>query len=121
MLESHTSALTPRLEVRSPTELDRPRFVELSWMITLQTGLGPFGMMDRMGLGVVHHIATLLGAHDSARYLDDEFIRQGHLGVASGKGFYSYPHPAFAQLDFTRRGPGPRSPTQVPPLTGGRA
>jgi RimJ/RimL family protein N-acetyltransferase len=29
MLESLTSALTPRLEVRCPTELDRPRFVEL--------------------------------------------------------------------------------------------
>jgi RimJ/RimL family protein N-acetyltransferase len=29
MLESHTGALTPRLEVRCPTELDRPRFIEL--------------------------------------------------------------------------------------------
>jgi RimJ/RimL family protein N-acetyltransferase len=29
MRESHNSALTPRLEVRCPTELDRPRFVEL--------------------------------------------------------------------------------------------
>jgi RimJ/RimL family protein N-acetyltransferase len=29
MPESHTSALTPRLEVRRPTEQDRPRFVEL--------------------------------------------------------------------------------------------
>ena len=29
MLESHNSALTPRLDVRCPTELDRPRFVEL--------------------------------------------------------------------------------------------
>jgi hypothetical protein len=29
MLEPHTSALTPRLEVRCPTERDRPRFVEL--------------------------------------------------------------------------------------------
>jgi RimJ/RimL family protein N-acetyltransferase len=29
MLESHNRALTPRLEVRCPTELDRPRFVEL--------------------------------------------------------------------------------------------
>ena len=28
MVGSHTSALTPRLEVRCPTELDRPRFVE---------------------------------------------------------------------------------------------
>lgn len=29
VLESHDGALTPRLEVRCPTELDRPRFVEL--------------------------------------------------------------------------------------------
>ena len=29
MLESHNSALTPRLDVRCPTEPDRPRFVEL--------------------------------------------------------------------------------------------
>lgn len=29
MPESHTSALTPRLELRRPTEQDRPRFVEL--------------------------------------------------------------------------------------------
>jgi RimJ/RimL family protein N-acetyltransferase len=29
MLESHTSALTPRLELRRLTERDRPRFVEL--------------------------------------------------------------------------------------------
>jgi len=69
-------------------------------MITLQTGLGPFGMMDRMGLGVVHHVATLLGAHDSARYVDEQFVQQGHLGVASGQGFYSYPEPAFSQPGF---------------------
>jgi RimJ/RimL family protein N-acetyltransferase len=29
MPESHSSALTPRLDVSFPTELDRPRFVEL--------------------------------------------------------------------------------------------
>lgn len=29
MLEPRSSALTPRLEVRCPSELDRPRFVEL--------------------------------------------------------------------------------------------
>jgi 3-hydroxyacyl-CoA dehydrogenase, C-terminal domain/Pyridine nucleotide-disulphide oxidoreductase len=86
------------LQVRGVSDFES---IDRTWMITLQTGLGPFGMMDRMGLGVVQHVATLLGAHDSARYLDDEFIRQGHLGVASGQGFYSYPNPAFAQPDFT--------------------
>ena len=86
------------LQVRGVSDFES---IDRTWMITLQTGLGPFGMMDRMGLGVVHHVATLLGAHDSANYLDDEFIRQGHLGVASGRGFYSYPDPAFAEPDFT--------------------
>ena len=79
--------------------------IDRTWMITLQSDIGPCGMMDRMGLGVVYHVATLIGegtpghpALASARYIDEEFIQRGHLGVASGQGFYSYPHPAFAQL-----------------------
>ena len=81
--------------------------IDRTWMITLQTGMGPCGMMDRMGLGVVHHVATLIGetnpdseALEYARYLDEQFIQPGHLGVTSGQGFYSYPNPAFAQPDF---------------------
>jgi len=80
--------------------------IDRTWMITVSSGIGPFGMMDRMGLGVVHHVAELLAAHDTgaaeyARYLDERFIQQGHLGVASGQGFYRYPDPAYAQPGFT--------------------
>ena len=64
-------------------------------------------MMDRMGLGVVHHVAKLIGdttpdpqALESARYLDVEFIQKGHLGVATGQGFYSYPDPVYSQPGF---------------------
>ena len=32
--------------------------IDRTWMITLRSGMGPFGMMDRMGLGVVHHVAS---------------------------------------------------------------
>ena len=71
--------------------------IDRTWMITLQTELGPFGMMDRMGLGVVHHVATLVGATESARYLDEHFIQNGHLGVAAGQGFYRYASPAFTR------------------------
>ena len=71
-----------------------------TWMITLPTGLGPFGMIDRMGLGVVHHVAQLIPAPESARYLDEHFIQKGHVGVASGEGFYRYPDPAYAQPAF---------------------
>jgi len=81
--------------------------IDRTWMITMQTGIGPFGMMDRMGLGVVHHVATLIAetspntqARESARYLEERFIQKGHLGAASGQGFYSYPNPAFAQPTF---------------------
>jgi 3-hydroxyacyl-CoA dehydrogenase len=81
--------------------------IDRTWMITMRTGLGPCGMMDRMGLGVVHHVAKLIGETDSneqalesARYLDEQFIQLGHVGVASGQGFYSYPDPAFAEPGF---------------------
>jgi 3-hydroxyacyl-CoA dehydrogenase len=81
--------------------------IDRTWMITLQTGMGPCGMMDRMGLGVVHHVAQLLDeatanrqATEYARYIDEQFIQKGHLGVATGQGFYSYPNPAFGQPGF---------------------
>ena len=81
--------------------------IDRTWMITLQTGMGPCGMMDRMGLGVVYHVAKLIGetapntqALEYARYIDEHFIQKGRLGVASGQGFYIYPDPAFAQPGF---------------------
>ena len=81
--------------------------IDRTWMITLQSGMGPCGMMDRMGLGVVYHVAKLIGettpnteALESARYLDEHFIEKGRLGVSSGEGFYRYPNPAFDQPGF---------------------
>ncbi len=83
--------------------------IDRTWMITLQSDMGPCGMMDRMGLGVVYHVAKLIGesntntqALEYARYVDEHFIRKGHLGVASGQGFYTYPNPDFAQPGFTK-------------------
>ena len=92
-------------------EVSDVQSIDRTWMITMQSGMGPFGMMDRMGLGVVHHVAKLLGettpntqALESARYLDEHFIQKGFLGVASGQGFYRYPNPAFepARLHLRR-------------------
>jgi 3-hydroxybutyryl-CoA dehydrogenase len=74
--------------------------IDRTWMITLQSPRGPFGMIDHMGLGVVHHVAELIGAGESARYLDEHFIQQGLLGVTSGEGFYRYPNPAYQQPGF---------------------
>jgi hypothetical protein len=54
-------------------------------MIALQTGLGPCGMMDRMGIGVGESTPNTQ-ALEYARYIDEHFIQKGHLGVASGQG-----------------------------------
>jgi 3-hydroxybutyryl-CoA dehydrogenase len=90
------------LEVRGVSDFQS---IDRTWMITLRAPVGPFGQMDRMGLGVVYHVANLVGETDpqalaSARYLDEHFIRSGRLGVASGEGFYRYPNPAYAQPGF---------------------
>ena len=83
--------------------------IDRTWMITMRSGIGPCGMMDRMGLGVVYHVAKLIGettpnteALEYAAYLDEHFIQKGllGLGVASGEGFYRYPNPAFDQPGF---------------------
>lgn len=81
--------------------------IDRTWMIALRTDLGPGGMMDRMGLGVVHHVAKSIAestpnsrAVEYARYLEERYIRQERLGVSSGQGFYSYPEPAFARPGF---------------------
>ena len=81
--------------------------IDRTWMITMQSSMGPCGMMDRMGLGIVYHVAKLIGettpntrALESARYLDEGFIQKGRLGAASGQGFYNYPNPSYAQPGF---------------------
>jgi 3-hydroxybutyryl-CoA dehydrogenase len=80
--------------------------IDRTWMITLQSGIGPCGMMDRMGFGVVYHVAKLLAeipnsqALEYARYLDEHFIQKGRLGVGDRPRLYSYPNPAFAQPGF---------------------
>ena len=66
--------------------------IDRTWMITLQSGIGPCGMMDRMGLGVVHHVAKLLGethpqALEYSRYIDEHFIQKGRLGVPAARAF----------------------------------
>jgi 3-hydroxybutyryl-CoA dehydrogenase len=79
--------------------------IDRTWMIALGSNIGPCGMMDRMGLGVVQHVARLVddaNHHDTgyARYLDERFIRLGHLGAATGQGFYEYPSPSYARPGF---------------------
>lgn len=77
-----------------PEEIDR------AWMLDWGTPIGPCGLMDIVGLDVVRDIETVY--HEASGDPSDrppEFlermIERGELGVKTGKGFYSYPSPAF--------------------------
>ncbi len=89
--------------VNTPQDFDR------IWMMALKTRVGPFGLMDMVGLDVVLAIeeryAKLSGQDDD---LPPRFLRamveRGELGVKSGRGFYAYPDPQYKRPGFLERG-----------------
>ncbi len=86
--------------------------VDRAFMLLEGTPYGPFGWLDSNGLDTIWHVMESgakisgdPGAQEFADMFKREYIDKGWLGVKSGKGFYSYPNPAFLQPDFLR-GPG---------------
>jgi 3-hydroxybutyryl-CoA dehydrogenase len=83
------------------------RDVDRAWMVFTRMREGPFGLMDKVGLDVVYGIETVY-YHDSNDPKDKPpdallaMIKRGELGVKSGKGFYTYPDPEFAQPAFLK-------------------
>ena len=74
--------------------------VDRAWMIAVGTPAGPFGLMDMVGLDVVRDIEMVYyresgDASDAPPQLLLDKIARGELGAKTGKGFYTYPHPAF--------------------------
>jgi 3-hydroxybutyryl-CoA dehydrogenase len=81
--------------------------VDRSVMLTLGTDCGPFGRLDLVGLDTVWHImqsdAKLSDDPRDQALADDfkrEFIDKGWLGLKSGRGFYTYPNPAWSRPGF---------------------
>ena len=80
--------------------------IDRAWMIKFGSEKPPpFAQMDRIGLDVIRDI-ELHYAGESGDPADmpppilTEKVNRGELGVKSGRGFYSYPDPAFARADF---------------------
>lgn len=74
--------------------------VDRAWMIVTGMPIGPFGLMDSIGLDVIRDVETAY-YHESGNIADLppkillDRIERGELGIKSGRGFYSYPNPAF--------------------------
>jgi 3-hydroxybutyryl-CoA dehydrogenase len=85
----------------------RPEDVDRMWCLSWQLPLGPFAMMDRVGLDVVldieRHYAGETGNPDDEppQFLVD-MVEQGRLGRKTGAGFYEYPNPVYERPGWPR-------------------
>jgi 3-hydroxybutyryl-CoA dehydrogenase len=81
--------------------------VDRAWMCLYVMEIGPFGMMDMVGLDVVRDIEMVYfdesgDERDRPPRLLLERIERGELGVKTGRGFYEYPNPAYKDPAWLR-------------------
>ncbi len=80
--------------------------IDRAWMGVMKMPVGPFGILDTVGLktawDITQYWATALG--DPQLQANADFLKgyvdRGRLGVKTGQGFYTYPDPAFACPGF---------------------
>jgi 3-hydroxybutyryl-CoA dehydrogenase len=80
--------------------------IDRSWMLVTKAPVGPLGALDAVGLDTVWTItdywARQLGEPQlraNAAFLK-EYVDRGDVGVKAGRGFYTYPDPAYARPGF---------------------
>ncbi len=81
------------------------RDIDRAWRIFTGMKIGPFALMDAVGLDTVSNI-EMVYYNESKDPRDKppdrlmEKIKEGELGVKTGKGFYTYPNPEFLEPGF---------------------
>ena len=85
-------------EVASIEDIDK------SWMVNFNAPMGPFGILDNVGLDTAWHVTRKMPDRSSQAFagLLKQYIDQGKLGEKSGEGFYKYPNPSFREINFLR-------------------
>lgn len=85
-----------------------PETVDKDWMISTGSPVGPFIMLDIVGLRTVQNIMLGLYKQTKNKMFQNiadhlkPMIDDGKIGVESGEGFYKYPHPAFEDPNFLK-------------------
>ncbi|MFY9169228.1 3-hydroxybutyryl-CoA dehydrogenase [anaerobic digester metagenome] len=80
--------------------------IDRSWMGVMHIPIGPFGIMDQVGLSTVHTITDYWAKKtgDAQAQANADFLKiyvdKGLLGFKTGEGFYTYPNPAYADPGF---------------------
>ena len=90
-------------------EVSDPYTIDKTWMKATGAPVGPFGMLDTVGINTAYNINKMSAdrtqnplALKTVAYLKEHFIDQNKLGVSTGEGFYTYPNPAFMDPDFLK-------------------
>lgn len=106
------SLLVPFLDVVEMLlvkEVADPETIDKTWMIGTGAPLGPFAILDVVGINTAYNIvqAKATATNDAtleklATMLKTEYIDKNKLGRATGEGFYKYPNPSFASPDFLK-------------------
>ncbi len=76
--------------------------IDRSWMGNFGMKIGPFGMMDEVGLDTLLKVLQnwkIPGKEGFVQLLEQK-INEGKLGIKSGEGFYTYPVPGYKSKDF---------------------
>lgn len=85
-----------------------PLTIDRTWMKDLEAPVGPFGILDIIGLrthyNIVKNMADKTGNADLqlAAAKMKERIDANKLGPSTGEGFYHWPNPAFLSPDFLK-------------------
>ncbi len=80
--------------------------IDRAWMGIMHAPVGPFGIMDSIGLDTALKITDYWAGvlDDPQARMNADFLRTrvdaGNVGVKSGRGFYEYPDPVFARPGF---------------------
>lgn len=80
--------------------------IDRAWMIFNNAPLGPFAMMDFIGLDVVYAVHSTYFEEYGELYKPPDILKkmveEGKLGIKTGRGFYEYPDPVYARSDFLK-------------------
>lgn len=105
------SLLIPLLNAASDlwaNEIADPQTIDKTWMIGTGAPMGPFGIMDVVGLQTVYNINDTKAKATNDPMLEKiskkvkDMLDQGQLGTKSGQGFYTYPDPEFKKENFLK-------------------
>ncbi|WP_027359265.1 3-hydroxyacyl-CoA dehydrogenase [Desulforegula conservatrix] len=106
VFNSMFSALLASALTLAANEVTSVEDIDKAWMDMMHSFIGPFGIIDSVGIETVYKITDYWAQKTkdkqnlkNAAFLK-KYVERNELGIKTGKGFYSYPNPAYATPGF---------------------